>query len=144
LWFVHTRAQCLLKRDREEARERAEDLVAVLVRPVQPVLQETQPTNTMRARTRSRGEKEKLWDGGASAHWEQEEWTATKTARGSPPTHQPAAQPMAGRRRCGRRLLPRAHLLALKSSSYMDSLSAFATTRVCTVLNLTQTSYMDI
>jgi hypothetical protein len=67
------------------------------------------PTNEhIRIVDTKQGRKGKLgnWDGGGSAHWEQEEWTATKKARASPPTHPPAAQPTAGRRRDGSEVSP--------------------------------------
>jgi hypothetical protein len=136
--IVLTRARCLLKRDSEEARERVEDPVAVRVRPAQPLLQETQPTNTIRSVDTKQRRKGKLgnWDGGGNTHWEQEEWTATKKARASPHPHTSSA---AGRRRGGleaspprslarsRVQLPRPTLWHPPNSC----LSAFATRSIC-------------
>ena len=95
-------AVCLLMQGQGGVRERAEDLVRCPLPSRSPVLQEkTQATNTIR--TGGWGRKGKLG--------------MEEVARNNPPAGSTADGWLAGRRRGGRRPLPRARSLALELNS---------------------------
>jgi hypothetical protein len=95
------------------ARERAEDLVAILIRPAQPILQETQPTNTIRSVDTKQGRKGELgMEEAARTGSRRSGRRRRRRGPARPPTHQQRSRwPAAGE--AGRRLLPRARSLAL-------------------------------